>query len=181
MRMQSKNWFKFIIGIVSSLLIRLIPFKPPNIEPILAIQMPFSKAYGAQVGFIFAFINMFLFDLITSKVGLWTIITATSYGLLGVWSAFYFKNRKNSAWNYFKFAFFGTIVFDAATGLSVGPLFFHQPFVEAFLGQIPFTAMHLVGNLSFALVLSPALFSFVIKNTKLETRNIISIFRNKNV
>lgn len=176
-----KNYFKYIIGFIVCFLIRLVPFRPPNIELILATQMPFSRAYGGIAGFSFAFLSMVLYDIFSNKVGMWTFITAFTYGLLGLWAARYFKNKKNNALNYAKFAFMGTLAFDITTGLSIGPLFFNQPFVEAFLGQIPFTALHLLGNVSFALVLSPAIYTFIIENKKLESASIITIFNLRKI
>ncbi len=174
-----KNWFKYVVGFVACLLIRLIPFRPPNIEPILATQMPFSKAYGKIAGFLFAFFSMVLYDILTGKVGIWTFITASAYGLLGLWASIYFKNKNNSSWNYAKFAVMGTLAFDIVTGLSVGPLFFHQPFMEALIGQIPFTALHLIGNIGFAVVFSPLLYKYVIENKKFESESLIAIFNPK--
>lgn len=181
MDIYKKNWFKFVAGFIVCLLIRLIPFRPPNIEPILATQMPFSKAYGKIAGFLFAFLSMVLYDILTGKVGMWTFITASVYGLLGLWASLYFKNKNNSPWNYAKFAVMGTLAFDIVTGLSVGPIFFHQPFMEALVGQIPFTALHLAGNVGFAVVLSPLIYRFVIENKKLETESLIMIFNPKQV
>ena len=177
----AKNWFKFVIGFITCLLIRLIPFRPPNIEPILGTQMPFSKAYGALAGFIFAFFNMALYDVITGKVGVWTLLTAGTYGVLGLWSAYYFKKREMKRFNYVKFAIIGTLFFDAVTGLSIGPLFFNQPFTEAFVGQIPFTALHLIGNVGFAIAFSPLIYKFVIENKKFETASIMAIFNPKQI
>ena len=173
-----RNWPKFIVGFIVCMLVRLIPFRPPNIEPVLATQMPFSKAYGAWAGFLFAFLNIVLYDLVTGKLGVWTLLTAGTYGVLGLWAVFYFKN-KSGAFSYAKFAFMGTLFFDAVTGLLIGPLFFGQSFYEAFIGQIPFTGLHLLGNVLFAVTLSPALYSYIIKNEKLETSAIIKIFKPK--
>lgn len=181
MNMYIKNWFKFVLGFIVCLLVRLIPFRPPNIEPIMATVMPFSRAYGKGAGFLFAFTSMVLFDLIVGKVGIWTLITAVAYGLVGLCAAVYFKNKKNTAWNYAKFAIISTILFDAATGFTVGPLFFGQPFIAAVIGQIPFTAMHLLGNISFALVLSPALYAFVIQNKKFESANLFINLNPKHI
>ena len=163
-----KNWFKFVLGFTMCLLIRLIPFRPPNIEPVMAATMPYGRAYGKGAGFIFPFASMVLFDLLVGKVGVWTLITALAYGLVGLGAAIYFKGKKNSVWNYAKFAIISTLFFDAVTGLTVGPLFFGQSFIAALFGQIPFTALHLLGNISFAVILSPALYAFVIENKKLE-------------
>lgn len=181
MNTYAKNWFKYGIGFLACLLIRLIPFRPPNIEPILATQMPFGKAYGKIAGFVFAFASIVLYDLVTMNVGVWTFITAIAYGLIGVWAAVYFRNRKNSSWNYAKFAIMGTLLFDIVTGLSVGPLFFNQPLMQALVGQIPFTAMHLVGNVGFAVILSPVLYRYVIENKKLETASIFSFIKSRHI
>ncbi len=181
MNVYKKNWLKFVLAIFACFLIRIIPFRPPNIEPILATQMPFSKAYGKFAGFLFAFASIIIFDLLTGTLGKWSLITSVTYGILGVAGAFYLKNRKPSPWNFAKFAIAGTIFFDAVTGLSIGPLFFNQPFSEAFFGQIPFTALHLLGNVSFALVLSPAIFHFVVENKKLETETLARFFSWKRI
>lgn len=161
------------------LLIRLIPFRPPNIEPILATQMPFSRAYGKLAGFFFAFLSIFLYDIITTKLGLWTFITAVAYGLLAIWAGFYFKNKANNSWNYAKFAVMGTLAYDIVTGLSIGPIFFQQPFMTALIGQIPFTALHLIGNVCFAVVLSPLIYRFIIENKKFESASLLMVFNTK--
>jgi uncharacterized membrane protein len=176
MQTPKKNWLKFIIGFIFCLLIRLIPFRPPNIEPILATGMPFGRAYGAYAGFLFAFFSIVFYDLITNTLGLWTVITASTYGVLGFVSFFYFKKFQANALGYVSFAVIGTLFFDAVTGLSIGPLFFHQSFQGALWGQIPFTLWHLLSNVSFALVLSPAIYNFVIENKKLENISLIKIF-----
>lgn len=165
---SKKNWLKFFIGFLFCLLVRLIPFRPPNVEPILATQMPMSKHYGPYTGFLFGFFSIVFYDLLTQTLGPWSFFTAGAYGLLGFWAFYFFQNKKNNRWSYVYFAIIGTIFFDAATGLSVGPLFFGQSFMGALIGQIPFTLWHLLGNISFALVLSPAIYNFVAKNERQE-------------
>ena len=179
MEIYKKNHLKFFLTFATCLIVRLLPFRPPNIEPILATQMPFSKKYGALAGFTFAFLSIVLFDLVTNKIGVWTLLTAGTYGVLGIWAYFFFKNREMKKLNYVKFAVIGTLFFDAVTGLSIGPLFFGQSFSEAFFGQIPFTLMHLLGNITFAIILSPLIYKFVIENEKFEHRNIIKVFNFK--
>ncbi len=177
----TKNWFKFLTGFVLCLLLRLLPFRPPNIEPILATQMPFARAYGKIAGFVFAFFSIFLYDIITGKLGQWTFITAFAYGLLAFWASIYFKNKQNKPINYAKFAIMGTLAYDIVTGLSIGPIFFGQPFMEALIGQIPFTAMHLLGNTVLAVFISPVIYKFVIENKKLETGFVLSFLKIKKI
>ena len=170
MEATKKNYFKYIVGFIFCLLLRLIPFRAPNIETILATQMPFSRIYGNVAGFSFGFFSIIVYDLLTSTLGMWTIFTSVTYGFLGLWAVQYFKNKNNSSWTYVKFALMSTLLFDIVTGLSVGPLFFHQSFLSALMGQIPFTIFHLIGNTAFAFVLSPAIYNFVLQKKKLETK-----------
>lgn len=165
--------FKFFLGLVLCLLVRLIPFRAPNIEPILATTMPFSKAYGAFVGFSFAVLSILFYDVLTGTLGLQTFFTTLAYGILGLWSAYYFEKHKADKWGYVRFAIFGTLFFDALTGLTVGPIFFHQSFVQSLVGQIPFTALHLLGNVTLAVLLSPGIYNFLIR--KKPARNAFSI------
>jgi uncharacterized membrane protein len=162
------SWLKFIIGWVAVFLIRLTPFRPPNFEPMLATIMPFSKKFGMLGSFVFGFFGIVLFDSVTSGLGMWTVVTAAAYGFLGVGSYFFFKNRAASRKNFLAFGIVGTLLYDATTGFTVGPLFFHQSLMAAIIGQIPFTAMHLLGTVFFSLALSPILYRWVVRNDRLE-------------
>lgn len=159
---------KFIIGWLAVFLIRLVPFRSPNFEPMLATIMPYSKKYSVLASFAFGFLGILAIDVVMAKIGMWTFVTAFAYGFLGVWAYYYFKNRESNIKNYVTFGVLGTILYDAVTGLSVGPLFFGQSFVSAFVGQIPFTLMHLGGTVFFAIALSPALYRWVVINDVLE-------------
>ena len=35
-----KNWVKYAIGFVVCFAIRLVPFRPPNVEPVMTATMP---------------------------------------------------------------------------------------------------------------------------------------------
>jgi uncharacterized membrane protein len=176
---NKKNYFKFSFALILCLLVRLIPFRVPNIEPILATTMPFSKAYGALTGFSFAILSILLYDVLSGTLGMQTFFTAGAYGILGLWSASYFKRREASAWNYVRFAIIGTLFFDALTGFTVGPIFFHQSFFGSLVGQIPFTALHLSGNVAFAFVLSPVIYNFLIKKKKTNIAPIVNTLNPK--
>jgi len=159
---------KILIGWLTVLVVRLIPWRMPNIEPVLATLMPFSGRYGAVVGFGFGFLSMIIFDLVTGNLGSWTVITGIAYGLLGLAGGWYFRSRSGVG-HYVGFSVVGTLLYDAVTGLSIGPLFFGQPFMEALVGQVPFTAYHVAGNIVFAALLSPMIHRFVVENEALET------------
>lgn len=157
-----KNWLKYTITFISVLLFRLMPFRAPNVEPIMAVIMPLGKTYGGIVSFVFGALSIVIYDSMTSGIGIWTLVTSFAYGLVGLGSFFYFKNR--SGWkSYALYAVIATIAYDIATGLTIGPLFFHQSFMVSLIGQIPFTILHLLGNVSFAIVLSPAIERWLVK------------------
>lgn len=173
------NYFKFTAGVVLCLLVRLIPFRAPNIEPILATVMPFSKHFGAFAGFSFGVISILLYDVLTNTLGIQTFFTAGAYGALGVWSAVYFNKNEANSWNFVRFALMGTLFFDIVTGLLVGPMFFNQTFTNALIGQIPFTILHLLGNISLALILSPAVYKLLVKKKKKHKTSLINTLNPK--
>jgi len=170
---------KFFLGLFLCLLVRLIPFRAPNIEPILATTMPMSKAYGAFIGFSFAVLSILLYDVITHTLGVQTFFTVLAYGALGLWAGHYFQKKEANKWNFVKFSIFGTLFYDALTGLTVGPIFFHQSFIGTLAGQIPFTALHLLGNIIFALTLSPAIYHFLIRKKEKKLTPIINTLSPK--
>ena len=162
------SWLKYVLGWGAVFLVRLIPFRPPNFEPMLATVMPFSKRFGVIGSFVFGFFGIVLFDSVTSGIGMWTVVTAAAYGALGVGAHLFFKKREATRKNFVLYGVLGTLFYDAVTGLTIGPLAFHEAFMTALISQIPFTAMHLLGTVFFALVLSPVLYKWIVKNEYLE-------------
>ncbi len=171
---QKLGGLKYIIVLVAGVLLRLLPFKAPNLEPVMASVMPFAKKNGYVSGFIFGFLSMVLFDLVDSEVGPWTWGTGIVYGLIGAFAYSFFKNKSPRPINFLTYSIMGTLLYDALTGLTLGPIFFNQTFMSALMGQIPFTAIHLLGNSVLALSLSPLLYRWLATNPKLETKILIS-------
>ena len=176
-----KSYLKFSLALILCLLARLIPVRVPNIEPIFATMMGVGRAYGAVAGFSFAVLSILSYDVITGTLGTQTLFTVIVYGVLGVWSAYYFNKNKENKWSYVRFAIIGTLFFDAFTGLTVGPIFFHQSFLGSLVGQVPFTALHLAGNVLFAFILSPAIYKFLIKKREKKFLSSINIFNPKTI
>jgi uncharacterized membrane protein len=123
--------------------------------------MPTARKYGTIVGFLFGFLSIFLYDSVT-HFGSWTWIAGITYGLIGAFSALYFSKFKSSVLNFALFAFFATIFYDLITGVFFAPIF-GQTIWTAFVLQIPFTVLHLAGNIGFALTLSPILNRWLLK------------------
>ena len=152
---------KYVLTFVAVMAFRLLPFRAPNVEPILSAVMPLSKRFGAIPGILFGVLSIVLYDSVTSGWGVWTLITALAYGALGAASYFYFKNRSASARNFVGFSIVAVLFYDAVTGLTIGPLFNGQSFSAAVAGQIPFTVLHLLGAVTFAALVSPVLYRWL--------------------
>jgi uncharacterized membrane protein len=150
-----RNKLKIFIVFIGCLLFRLIPLRAPNVEPIMASLMPLGRKYGAITAFLFGFLSIFLYDAIT-HFGSWTWIAGITYGLIGAVSALYFTRAKTSILNFAIFAFFATIIYDLVTGVLFAPMF-HETMTTALILQIPFTLLHLAGNIGFTVTLSPIL------------------------
>ena len=164
MKFELSGTLKFIVGWTAVFLFRLIPFRPPNFEPMLTTVMPFSKRYGPVGSFLFGFLGIVLYDAVTSGWGNWTWVTAICYGSLGLAAHYFFKNRAATVSNFLLFGIPGTIVYDATT-MFIGPVFSNQPLATALSGQVPFTLMHLLGTVTFSVLLSPVLYRWVIQNS----------------
>jgi len=168
-----KSKIKVLIIFVGCLLFRLIPLRAPNVEPIMASVMPISRKYGAFAGFLFSSLSIFLYDLVT-HFGPWTWIAALTYGSIGAISFFYFKKFKASVLNFAIYAFFATIVFDLITGVLFAPIF-GQSILNALVLQIPFTLLHLAGNIGFAVTLSPILNKWILSEKMFLLKKNVSI------
>jgi hypothetical protein len=177
MRFLDTHALKYLLGFIIVFAIRLLPFRPPNVEPVLATAMPFAKQFGVWGGFLFGALSIVLFDAVTSGWGLWTLITALAYGVVGGGAYYYFKNRESTRGNYVKFAIMGTLFYDAVTGLTVGPLLFGQSFMVALVGQIPFTILHLAGSVTFAFFLSPLIYRWVVTNPVVTPSSLYVLIR----
>lgn len=170
---------KFVIGILLSNIIRLFRFIPNN-DPIMAIMLPYAKSDKKYKAVLFPFITMVSFDLITGMLGIWTIVTALTYAGLGLlFTQFFFKEKKISIFKYLKGGVIGVLIFDFITGPIMSSFMFGMSFIEAFLGQIPFTLMHLVTVGTFIIVITPFYDKFVFENANLIDSIIIQRLRQK--
>jgi len=168
-----KNIVKYLIGLLVIIALRLLPH-PPNVEPIMSSMMPFSKRWGWLSGMVFCLLAVFSYDLLTGTLGVWSLMTAGTYALLGAAAGLYFKNKSDKVGHYIGFAVVATLIYDAITGIGTGMLFFHQPFMTTLVGQIPFTLYHLAGNIVLSGLLSPSLYKWVITNSNLETQQVFN-------
>ena len=172
-QVMNMNWIKYSIAFLAVLLFRLLPFRAPNVEPLMATLMPLSKRYGALQGLLFAIASILVYDSFTSGWGTWTWVTAAAYGAVGIASHYYFKNRPASTGNFVRFSIAGVLFYDVVTGVIAGPMMYGQSFSASLSGQVPFTALHLLGAVMFAALISPALYRWF------ETSSVFSLSVSK--
>ncbi len=133
----------------------------PNNDPIMAVMLPCAKR-GRAAAFAFPIVAMVLFDILSRKVGIWTAVTAGTYGLLGLGFSFAYsalgkRGRRIGAATFLVSGVVGVLVFDFITGPILSSAMFRMSFAQAFVGQIPFTLKHLASVSVYALVVSPVL------------------------
>ena len=163
---QMRTHAKVALVFLAVLLFRLIPWRAPNVEPILASVMPLSKRSGALESVLFAILSIVIYDALTAGWGIWTLVPALTYGVVALAAHLYFKKATASRTNFIGFSVAGILFYDAVTGL-IGPVFEHQSFDVALAGQVPFTALHLLGGVAFAALVSHALYRWLSTETSL--------------
>jgi membrane-associated HD superfamily phosphohydrolase len=144
----------------------LLPFRAPNVEPLMAALMPIGKRAGMFASIFFAVTSIVLYDAVTAGWGSWTLAAAGAYALVALAASFYFRFAPSTRAHFVGFGIVATLAYDVLTGLTVGPIIFHQSFAEALAGQIPFTILHLASTVLFALVLSPFLDKILASDTQ---------------
>jgi hypothetical protein len=133
----------------------------PNNDPIMAVVLPCAKR-GRLAAVAFPVLAMVVFDAISRKVGVWTLVTAGTYGLLGLCFSLLYRSlgRRGRAVGPLAFLLSGVagvLVFDFVTGPIMSSVLFRMSFAQAFVGQIPFTVRHLASVSAYTVVVSPAL------------------------
>jgi hypothetical protein len=95
------------------------------------------------------------------SVGLWTLFGILTWGAV----AFIFSRERAgySPFSFVKMGVIGTLVFDAVTGVILSPIVWGMPFSDALIGQIPFTAKHLLGMMMVSMLVAPLIFPTVNK------------------
>jgi biotin transporter BioY len=105
---------------------------------------------------------MVLFDILSRRLGIWTAVTAGTYGLLGLAFSFVYstlakRGRRVGPATFLVSGIVGVLVFDFVTGPILSSVMFRMSFAQAFVGQIPFTLKHLASVSAYTLVVSPVL------------------------
>ncbi len=164
MKSPVEKYLKVAILFFGAIFYRLIPVRPPNVEPILAMVMPLSKGFSRVLSVAFPFVSIVLYDFLTAGIGGHTWSVAITYSAIGLASYFYFQKKSLSYKDTVPFTIYSILFFDIMTGLVIGPMLGTQTFMTALVGQVPFTALHLMGGVLFTLFATPAVSKFLTKD-----------------
>lgn len=176
MASEERNTLKLIVSMVIANLIRLVRIIPNN-DPIMSMALPYARRSSALTSFLFPLVTMASFDFVTGYLGTWTIVTALTYGVIGLAFHYLLKDKeKIGLFTYLKGGVAGVLAFDFITGVVATPLLYPMSFMQAFFGQIPFTAMHLATTCAFILVVTPLLDKQVLLNKSLNDSEIRRMF-----
>jgi hypothetical protein len=150
----------FGLGLGISTALRWARFFPNN-DPIMAVTLPYAKR-GRVAAAAFPALAMVLFDLLSRRVGIWTLVTAGTYGLIGLgfsslYGALAQRGRTVGRGVFLLSGVVGVLVFDFITGPLMSSALFQMSFAQAFVGQVPFTIKHFVSVSLYAVVVSPPL------------------------
>ena len=100
---------KYAIAFFIALGIRMIPFRPANVEPLLGTMMPFSKRVSPLAGGAFALASFVIYDYFTAGIGTYTWETGLVYTLIGIAAGYYFQYFKQSRASYAAYAVIATL------------------------------------------------------------------------
>lgn len=163
---------KYTLGILICTLLRLLP-RLPNMEPIMATSMAYSKGYGWLKGAVFSMAAIVGYDLVTGTQGMWTLVTAPTYGLVAAGAYLYLRDKPNKTRHYLAYSIAATLFYDIVTGIGMGYIVFKMPLMMVVYGQIPFTLMHLSSSMLTALF-APSIYKWIVTNPDVSLEKIIS-------
>lgn len=148
--------WKYLFGSVACNAYRLLHIFP-NSDPLMGFVLPAAKNEKIWKAPLFAFFTMASFDLITGKLGVWTLVTSTTYALVSLLIILEMKKRKTSIGLFLSRGAFGILLFDTVTGPLMSSIVFRQDIIVTSFLQIPFTIMHLISATFAILIITPLL------------------------
>ncbi len=162
-----RHSLKFTAAFLFSILVRLIPFRPANVEPLMGTLMPFGSKFNVFSNVALTMGSMLIYDKLTA-FGSWSWETAITYGIVAAAASLYFKRFTPSRTHYAGFAVVATLFYDFVTGPLLPSLLHNGNFTTLAVAQIPFTISHLCGNVIVAVVLSPIIQKYIVENPNWE-------------
>jgi hypothetical protein len=147
---------KYIIGSIISNIYRFLHIFP-NSDPIIGFVVPAAKNEKWWKAPTFAFTTMAVFDYFTSGIGIWTIVTSSTYAIIALILHLEMKRKKPGLKLFVTRGIFGILLFDIITGPGMSTIIFKQDLLTTIIMQIPFTIMHLISGIFAITIISPFL------------------------
>ena len=131
---------------------------------LMVLTTAFCPLLKRQYSFLLGGFFYVIVDIVSGMVGIWTLMCFLAWGIVGL--TFNRFKPTGRLLNFLGMSFLGTIIFDVLTGVIGGPLLFPMSFYDAFIGQIPFTISHLIGNLVIVGIFAPVVYTYIAINPK---------------
>jgi len=139
----------------------------PNIEPVMLVTIASGVKYGWKYGLLTGFFTMLLSDLIIygtipyfaiglplGFIALTSLMTNTTYGLIGLMAGFFKKHTKRL--ELAGLALVLTLAYDLVT--NIGTAFIANiTIAQALIQGLPFMLLHLLGNVAIVGICAPYL------------------------
>jgi len=130
---------------------------PPNIEMLMPFVLAAGLAGGPLYGLALGGCVRGLYDVYQGWAGPWTLLTAPSYAVVGLVVGFAgLRWKVRSRTGMMALAGAATLVYDVLTMALFG-LWMGMPLQVLVVGQVPFSIMHVAGNMLFCFLLAPTL------------------------
>jgi len=158
----------FVVGAAAAGVALKAMGAPPNVEGLMPFVLALGLVFGPVYGFVNGLLIRALYDGYLSWAGPWTVFTSLSYGVVGLLAGFAGRFKRN--WGRLELTALAaglTLVYDAVTMLAFGAML-GIPFAALVAGQVPFTLVHVAGNVVFVFLFAPVLAKAANKATQEE-------------
>ncbi|MGQ9780891.1 MAG: ECF transporter S component [Nitrososphaeria archaeon] len=117
---------------------RIVLAPLPNIKPVGFMCLLAGIVGGPSVGFMVGFLTMAITDISYFGAGVWTLVTATSMGLVGLLGSVFVKLVGNrSRLNLFIAGFFSMLFYDLFTSVALAYVFGYSALVSIIMLFLP--------------------------------------------
>ncbi len=162
--MESRKLALITILTATTVVSRILLAPLPNIKPVSFFTLFSGLLAGPIVGFLVGFLSMIITDILFFGSGVWTMVTASAMGLVGVLGSLFIKfNGGISRFNLFLLGFFATLFYDLLTSITLAYIFNYSIVIALimlfFPSPYPFGPVHEFVNAMLSSLAIPEIFS----------------------
>ncbi|MCX8188875.1 MAG: ECF transporter S component [Nitrososphaeria archaeon] len=162
--MESRKLALITVLTAATVVSRILLAPLPNIKPVAFFTLFSGLFAGPLVGFLVGFFSMVITDMLFFGSGVWTTVTASAMGFVGLVGSLFTKfNGTVSRFNLFLLGFFATLFYDLFTSVTLAYIFNYSIIVAVimlfFPSPYPFGPVHEFVNAMLSSLVIPEIFS----------------------